>query len=291
MYRIGSSAAVALLTGVFLVSPAMAQTGATLRVTRVAVVMERPRGDSVVVGSVEPGEVLELLDRQGNWYRVSLPAVTHGQASSQRGWIHEGSVQLTNGDTASIAPRGRMLIRGFGQASGTLFAARDSFGAILGGTFGSMYGGGGQIAFPNGAFAQVNIDQFTKTGSRALVSGSQVFRLQIPDSVTVTPLQISAGYRAPPSGVGIPYLGAGVGWHVLREESPSFAGGDNVRDGHIGYQILGGAEFQVLSWMWVAGEVQWATVPKALGDTGVSAFFGEDDLGGTTFRFKLMLGY
>lgn len=291
MYRMGSSAAVAALTSVFLVSPAMAQTGSSLRVTRVAVVLEGPRGDSVVVGAVDPGTILEVLEQEGSWYRVSPPEGTSGQASWRRGWIHGGSIQLTKEAHPRLAPRGRMLIRGFGQASGTVFTARDSFDAILGRTFGSMYGGGGQIAFPNGAFAQVNLDRFTKTGSRALVSGTQIFRLPIPDSITVTPLQVTAGYRAASSGVSVPYVGAGIGWHILKEESTSVAGLETARDGHLGYQILGGAEFQVLSWFWVAGEVQWATVPKALGDTGVSAFFQEDDLGGTTFRFKLMLGY
>ena len=102
---------------------------------------------------------------------------------------------------------------------------------------------------------------------------------------------MTAGYRAPRSGLAVPYVGAGLGWHVLAERSPSVASLDSVTDGHLGYQILGGAEVQVLSFAWVAGEVQWATVPKGLGDTGVSAFFQEDDLGGTTFRFKVMLGY
>lgn len=291
MNRTGSSAAVAVLMSVFLASSATAQTGASLRVTRVAVVMEGPRGDSVVVASVDPGTTLEILEQHGSWYRVSAPAMKPGQLSWQHGWIHAGSTQLANEVSTGQARRGRMLIRGFGQTSATLFTAANSFDAILGGRFGSMFGGGGQVAFPNGAFAQVHLDRFAKTGSRALVSGSQIFRLVIPDRVTVTPLQVTGGYRAPSSGAGIPYVGVGIGWHVLREDSPSVASPESVRDGHFGYQILGGAEFEVLPWAWVAGEVQWATVPKGLGDTGVSAFFQEDDLGGTTFRFKLMLGY
>jgi hypothetical protein len=44
-------------------------------------------------------------------------------------------------------------------------------------------------------------------------------------------------------------------------------------------------------WLALAGEAQWTAVPKALGETGLSAAFGEDDLGGTTFRFKLIVGY
>jgi hypothetical protein len=35
---------------------------------------------------------------------------------------------------------------------------------------------------------------------------------------------------------------------------------------------------------------QWATVPKALGESGISAVYGERNLGGTSFRFKLIVG-
>jgi hypothetical protein len=58
----------------------------------------------------------------------------------------------------------------------------------------------------------------------------------------------------------------------------------------MGYHLLGGAEYALLPWVWVAGEVQWATVPDALGESGVSSVFEEDDLGGTTFRVKLIFG-
>ncbi len=40
----------------------------------------------------------------------------------------------------------------------------------------------------------------------------------------------------------------------------------------------------------MAGEIQRTVVPSVLGDTGVSVLFPEDDLGGTAFRFKLIVG-
>jgi hypothetical protein len=283
-----SAAAVALVIGVLLATPAEAQTGATLRVTRHALVMENPRGDSFVVGSVDPGEVLEVLGRQGNWYLVMAPA----RMSRPRGWIQATAVELL-GPVAPAAtpPRGRMMIRGFGQAGGTLFTAKDSFETILGTAAGAVYGAGGQVVFPNGAFVQGSFERFTKTGSRVLVSGTQVFTLQIPNIVTVTPIQATVGYRDHSYRAGSPYLGVGLGWQAFREESPSLPAVQAVSGGHIGYHILGGIEFPVWSWLSVAGEIQWTSVPKALGDTGVSAVFKEDDLGGVAFRFKLILGY
>jgi hypothetical protein len=288
MYRMRSAVAVALVMGVLLATPTEAQTGATLRVARHTVVMENPRGDSFPVGSVDSGEVLEVRGRQGNWYLVIAPA----GRPWVRGWVSATSVVLLSPlPTAAKPAPGRLMIRGFGQAGGTLFSAKDSFETILGTAAGSMFGGGGQVVFPNGAFVQGSVERFTKTGSRVLVSGTQVFTLQIPDVVTVTPIQLTLGYRDHSYRAASPYLGIGLGWQAFREESPSLADAQRVSSGHIGYHILGGAERSISSWLSVAGEIQWTSVPKALGDTGVSAVFKEDDLGGVSFRFKLILGY
>jgi hypothetical protein len=46
-----------------------------------------------------------------------------------------------------------------------------------------------------------------------------------------------------------------------------------------------------MGWFWIGGEAQWATVPKALGESGLSAVYEEKDLGGVTFRLKLIVGY
>jgi hypothetical protein len=65
-----------------------------------------------------------------------------------------------------------------------------------------------------------------------------------------------------------------------------------VKQTFTGYHILGGAEFRAARWIGAAAEVQWATVPDALGanENGVSAMFDENDLGGVTFRVKIVVG-
>ena len=182
------------------------------------------------------------------------------------------------------------MIRGFGMAGGTLFTAQDSFDTILGESFGPLFGGGGQVVFPNGVFAQVGLERFRETGTRALLSGTQVFTVDFPEQITVTPLTITAGYRAIRPGPLTGYLGVGFGWHKLEEEPLALPTAERISTGHAGFHVLGGAEYSILPWVWLAGEVQWASVPKAIGETGVSAFFEEDDLGGTTFRLKLIVG-
>ena len=281
----------ALMALVITSAPAAAQTPATTRVTTQTVVREQPRGDSQRVVSVAAGEVLEVLDQNGPWYLVS-PSVPPGtQPKWERGWIHANFVEQPTGAAFQPAarPPGRLMIRGFGQTGGTLFTADDSFDTILGSPFGLVVGGGAQVVFPNSAFVQVSFERFSETGTRALVSGTQLFTLDTPATIEVQPITATVGYRAPNYGLLAPYLGAGVGWHLLKEESPGLSDAD-TSEGKVGYHVVGGVEFALARWVAIAGEVQWAAVPKALGETGISAAFEEDDLGGTTFRFKFIVG-
>lgn len=280
-----------MLAAVCFASPVLAQTRTTFVVAGPAAIQEEPRGDGITLGVVAAGTVVEVLDKFETWYLVSAPAADAvGVVSMRHGWINVESLQLPNGRTASTRA-GRFMARGFGHGGGLLFTARDSFETILGSTVNSVYGGGGQIVFPNGVFAQASIDRFRKTGTRALVSGTQVFTLAIPNRLTVTSIQATAGYRVESSNRIATYFAGGTGWHTLEEASPSVPGTQPVSKRSLGYHILGGAEYPVMRWLWIAGEAQWAAVPKALGETGVSAVYGEKDLGGTTLRFKLIVGY
>ena len=302
MYRIVSIATVVLGTAMLLPSAASGQTRAIVRVTQATAVMETPRGDSLVVGSVPSGVVLEVLEARADWYLVTPAADNPTPVRWSRGWIRASLVEvLTPGATTSREaiptttsrppdPSDPLLIRGFGQAGGTFFTARDSFETILGSALGGVYGGGAQVAFGSGLFAQVDVDRFRKTGSRALVSGEQIFRLGIPHVITVTPIEATVGYRSPSAQRTIPYVGGGIGWHAFEETSPDPQGTGDVSDTAIGYHVLGGAEYRIAGWMWLAVEVQWTAVPNAIGEHGVSAVFEEKDLGGASFRFKLLLG-
>jgi len=272
----------------------------TVQLPRATPVRERPRGDSAIIGTVPAGEVLEILSVRGDWYEVAPPAATRSGSKWQRGWMQSPTAEhltAVGGATPRVKPpaspsrrRGRMYVRGFGELGGMLFAAGDSFESILGSSFRRVYGVGGQVGFPSGAFLQVNLGRLKETGTGALVSGTQVFRLESAHSVTVTPMLFSVGYRDTRSSRIISYLGAGAGWYRLKEELLSGGQSSASSDSHAGYHILGGAEYPLTGWLAVAGEVQWSQVPGILGDTGVSAVFEEDDLGGTTFGVKLLIG-
>ena len=289
MYRtIRVAASFLILVLGFAATPAQAQKRDTVIVAGPAVVLEAPRGDSQVLGEVAAGTLVNVIDRWEDWYFVSADA---GDAVAWQGWMNARSLQLPGGYSVDRIGNGRFMARAFGQAGGLLFTAKNSFDTLLGRSMSAVYGVGGQVVFPNGVFAQVGIDRVQATGTRALVSGEQVFTLPIANRVTITPVQVTAGYRAAPThGVAV-YVGGGMGWHTLEEDSPTVPGSDRMNSRHLGYHALLGAELPVLRFFGVAGELQWATVPKALGGSGLSAVYDEKDLGGTTFRVKLLVGY
>lgn len=97
----------ALWVGLSLVPISVAAQATTvmLRVTRDAVIVEQPRGDSVMLARVTPTTVLEAVRVQGEWYLVALPS-SDGGAVRGTGWIHRGAIERLAGQLpAAQAPR------------------------------------------------------------------------------------------------------------------------------------------------------------------------------------------
>ena len=184
-------------------------------------------------------------------------------------------------------------VRGFGDFGSTWFNASRSFETILGSSSGLVFGGGGEVVLPQNIFIGVRASRFRGTGQRAFLFDGEPFDLGIDTTVTVRPLEFTGGYRfvAPASRV-IPYAGGGIGWHRYEETSDFSSDADNVDETFRGYHVMGGAEVRIRRWLGVAGEAQFTTVPDALGTnaTGVSSTFGETNLGGATFRAKVVIG-
>ena len=183
--------------------------------------------------------------------------------------------------------------RGFGDVGGTRFAAAQSFDAVLGTHSGIEFGGGVEGVFPSGVFVNLRASRFQKDGGRVFVLNDQVFDLGIPTTVRVIPVQVTGGYRFK---VGrrtvVPYLGGGVGWFRYSETAEFAEAGEDVSETFTGYHFLGGAEWRMSRNIGVSGEAEWSIVPDALGQnpSGVSAAFDETDLGGITFRVKIVVG-
>ena len=190
-------------------------------------------------------------------------------------------------------PSPAVSVRGFGDVGGTVFTASNSFEAILGSASGVIYGGGAEVVLRQGWFFSGRVARFTNDGQRVFVSNGEVFELGIDTTITITPIEFTGGYRfTAPRRRLIPYIGGGVGMYGYREESEFATTDEDGDDSFTSYHLLAGAEYRIARWFGVAGEVQWATVPDAIGQepSSVGSAFDETDLGGTTFRVKVVFG-
>ena len=103
---------------------------------------------------------------------------------------------MASGPPRKAPPPPAFGARGYGMVSIDWFQASDSFKAILDQSNGVFYGGGGQAIFRH-FFVDVSFEHFKKTGERAIVVDGDVFRLGIPDTITMDPVRVVGGYRFP----------------------------------------------------------------------------------------------
>lgn len=199
------------------------------------------------------------------------------------------------------APR-TLRLRLSGHAGSTSFTARDSFEAILGKSNGAVYGGGAGVLIGRHLFVDVQVSRFSADGERVFVTDSlDVFPLGIPMTVTTTPVDVSVGWRftpgAPrpgraPAGRGaarfrpVPFVGGGIGVLQYEEASEFAESGDDVSDSHTSYHVLGGLELPITRQIGASVDALYRWVPDGLGGGGVSAVYGDTDLGGFTFRVR-----
>jgi len=199
------------------------------------------------------------------------------------------------GVNAQTAPK--ISLRPFVEASAERFAAVHSFEANFGDAVEPFFGGGLQVTYRDRYFFEVAASRFKKTGDQVFVNSGQVFHLGIPMTATVTPFELTGGYRfrvirrGRPVTWVVPYAGAGVGWYSYRQTSDFANPSENVDTRHAGFLMTGGAEFRLSRWVGVAADVAYTHIPGILGaDPSVSHEFNENDLGGLAGRFKIIVG-
>ncbi len=92
-----------LLAATFLLAfPAVAtsQTPSAVRVLRAAAVLADPQGAAAVVATVNPGELLEVLDERNGWYLVRPRAGGTWMA----GWINGANVEVVSAEVITAPP-------------------------------------------------------------------------------------------------------------------------------------------------------------------------------------------
>ncbi len=209
-------------------------------------------------------------------------------------------------------PERAVTFMGFALFGTTSFAAQDSFEAILDSSSGAIYGGGGQINLPLNLFARVDVSRFGKDGTRVFVDNGEVFDLGIPTRVTITPIEVTGGYRyrfgrrtasGPRSprtpargsrrgGLNIAiYGGGGIGSVQFKETSDFALPGEDVDESFTSYHVLGGVDVPIWKWLGAGAEFQYRWVPDALDGSlsGVSELFDETDLNSSSFRVRIFV--
>ena len=186
-----------------------------------------------------------------------------------------------------------LSLRPFLLVSGERFAARRTFEAAFGNRHLPLWGGGLELVFRGDIFVDLTASRLQKSGQRAFLTDTAFYRLGIPLSVTMTPLEVAGGYRFRHLAKRvIPYVGAGVGTYWYQEQSPEPYSdpSENVDARHSGFLILGGADLRLHRWLGVAVDVQYTRVSGILGQDGLSKAADENDLGGTAARVRLLVG-
>ena len=183
-------------------------------------------------------------------------------------------------------------LRGFADVGSSSFAAERSFSAVLGSNRGLVFGGGVEALVARRIFVSLRASRLRRTGERVFVFNDRQFNLGIPVTVTIAPLEITGGYRFAPRARLVPYAGAGIGWHRYEESSAFADPGENIEDRFTGFHLAGGAELRLTRWVGAAFDAEWSTVPNALGEgpNSVSREFQESNLGGVTYRIKIVVG-
>jgi hypothetical protein len=191
---------------------------------------------------------------------------------------------------ASPAAAQELSFRPFVMVSEQKFVATKTFEAAFGQANQFLWGGGLNITSEDRYYLEVSASRFKKTGTRALFFDGQTFDLHIPQRVTITPLEITAGYRFHKWRTILPTVGAGVGLYRYKQDSDFSTGDENVDTQHAGLIAEGGVEVRVHRWVGIAADLHYTHVPGILGDAGFSKDAGEKDLGGLAGRFKVIIG-
>jgi hypothetical protein len=140
--------------------------------------------------------------------------------------------------------RSPAVVRGFATLGSITFHAQDSFDAVFDRHSGPVFGGGGQVLLPSGIYIEVAASRFTQDGERAFVTATgEVFRLGIPVDLTITPLEITGGWRFRKWRRVVPYGGAGYSSYRYQETSEFADPEENVDARFSGFTSSEGRSF------------------------------------------------
>jgi hypothetical protein len=117
------------------------------------------------------------------------------------------------------------------------------------------------------------------------VDGEQVLPGRPPrptgagETLTYRPLSLTAAWVVNPAARWRWHLGAGVTLLDWEDEGVTRSADGSDTGAH----AVAGIRRERRRWTF-GGELRWSTIPDAVGEAGITRFFGEDDLGGIAFH-------
>ncbi len=192
---------------------------------------------------------------------------------------------------APLAAQTGMAVRGFATIAVEQQSAADSFKAVTGSSSVTTFGAGLQVTQVwRGLFLEIGAERGSLDGERVFVDGGTVERLGIPVDVTLTPLDLMAGWRFEGRRRLTPFVAAGL-TSIGYRESSDFAGGDENLDARAtGLVVVAGADVRLRRLVHVRGDLRFRRAGGVLGEQGVSLEYGEKLLGGFGAAVKLVIG-
>ena len=95
----------------------------------------------------------------------------------------------------AAAQTDRFTLRPYGMITEQAFSAQTTFKAIFGQAAEPFWGAGAQLILRRNIYIDVSASRFKKTGQRAFINNGQTFPLGIPLTATLTPFEVTGGYR------------------------------------------------------------------------------------------------
>jgi opacity protein-like surface antigen len=191
------------------------------------------------------------------------------------------------------APHARAQGLGFEVEGGyfQMTGAKDSAKAVFDGSSGGfIFGAAIRMGLGRSFDLALGGRYFSKDGQRVFVDpGGEVFPLGHPLKIRTLPFALTGAWRILPDSRLVPYLGAGVGLTSFREESTVGDLTESQSSTKFSFHVLGGVEAGRGS-VRFGLEARWFAAPDSAGVSGVSAYYGEKDVGGLSLSAKLIFG-
>lgn len=175
----------------------------------------------------------------------------------------------------------RELRAGFRLGAFEMINSADSYDAVYGDPM-PLVGGHFEARVWRRLFVEASLDFGQVDGERVLPTNPPR-GTGIDTTLTYIPLHLAASWRLDRPDRGGPWeTRAGLGPSLLSWEDD---GGIQSSDGtEVGANVVLSVLRLRERWLF-GGEIRWSTFPDAVGNAGVTKFFGEDDLGGLAVHF------